>query len=85
MPNMDGYDTTREIRRLERWQRTSPQPIVALSAHAVSEFEEKALQSGMNDFLAKPVSKKELQSMLQSILEQKNARPSTAANLINDP
>lgn len=73
MPGGDGYETTREIRRLERWQNTQPQQIVALSAYAVSEFEEKAFKSGMNDFLAKPVSKSELQNMLMSIQKQKNA------------
>lgn len=84
MPGTDGYDTTREIRRLERWQRVRPQPIVALSAHAVSEFEDKALQCGMNDFLAKPVSKTELKNMLQTILEQKNSRRQKA-RAVSDP
>lgn len=84
MPGTDGYDTTREIRRLERWQRARPQPIVALSAHAISEFEEKALQCGMNDFLAKPVSKTELRNMLQTLLEQKNSRRQQVRE-ISDP
>lgn len=49
MPVMDGFEATREIRKL------STVPIIGLSAHAVEEQQRKALEHGMSDFITKPV------------------------------
>lgn len=60
MPNMDGYDTTRNIR-----QRNTQQPyIIAMTAHALEGDKEKCIAAGMNDYLAKPLRKHELINML---------------------
>lgn len=61
MPEMDGYETTREIRANPQWQHI---PIVALTAHAISGERERCLAVGMDDYLPKPFTRKELQNML---------------------
>jgi PAS domain S-box-containing protein len=58
MPEMDGYETTKEIRKLK--SLASKIPIIAMTAHATSEIEEKALNAGMNDYISKPFNPKKL-------------------------
>jgi CheY-like chemotaxis protein len=67
MPEMDGVDATRIIRSLpgEKYARL---PIVALTANVVGDVRSMFLQSGMNDFLAKPIGIRELESVLQAWL-----------------
>lgn len=55
MPVMDGYEACRRIRQLEQNGILDPVPILALTAHALPEHSEKALLSGMNDHIAKPI------------------------------
>ena len=54
MPNMDGYQATREIRRLDRPDAKSV-PIIAMTANAYREDIERALSAGMNGHVAKPI------------------------------
>ena len=58
MPVMDGYTATAEIRRVEGAERHTP--IVAFTASAGLRGRERCLQSGMDDFLEKPVNRDEL-------------------------
>lgn len=52
MPEMDGYQTTKRIRKLR--SPICEIPIIAMTAHASSSDEQKALKAGMNDYISKP-------------------------------
>lgn len=70
MPEMDGYEATRNIRQLDSKYKANI-PIIALTAAALKEVKEKVFASGMNDYLTKPFNPPELQKKLEHyILEQ---------------
>lgn len=56
MPEMDGFEATRSIRDIEQHSGRKPIPIVALTAHALQEHREAVFASGMNYYLAKPIT-----------------------------
>jgi len=60
MPIMDGYTATREIRAWERANGQRPVPVVALTAHALSNAAADALHAGCDAHLAKPVERDDL-------------------------
>ena len=62
MPEMDGYAATRAIRLLDRGRQL---PIVAMTANAMAEDRQFCLESGMNDYLAKPISTERLHDLLE--------------------
>ena len=62
MPVLDGFDATRAIRQDERGRRRTP--IVALTANTTPEDRARCFESGMDDFLAKPVRVEDLQAAL---------------------
>jgi CheY-like chemotaxis protein len=64
MPGMDGTEATRLIRALPK-ARFKTMPIIALSANAVIGARELFAESGMNDFLAKPINADELNRILR--------------------
>ena len=60
MPVMDGYSSTRAMRAYEQEHDRNKTPIVALTAHILDDEKQKCLDSGMDDYLSKPYSLKEL-------------------------
>ena len=62
MPEMDGYETMREIRKDPRWRNL---PMLALTAKAMKGDREKCLQAGASDYIAKPVNTDQLLSLLR--------------------
>lgn len=72
MPEMDGYEATRTIRKLEE-NSDNHVPIIALTASAMEEDRKKCLNVGMDEYLAKPIEKEELIRVLKK----------TARNLYN--
>jgi signal transduction histidine kinase/CheY-like chemotaxis protein len=73
MPEMDGFEATRQIRRLERQQKLPAVPIVALTAHILDEHRQHGSEAGMNDFLGKPLDSAKLYSTLEHYLQQPEA------------
>jgi CheY-like chemotaxis protein len=74
MPLMDGYEATGAIRALDRADARAV-PIVALTANAFKEDVDKALESGMNAHIAKPVEMDRLLEVLFEFLTAGRGRP----------
>ncbi len=73
MPEMDGYEATRIIRNDENLSGRKPIPIVALSAHAMRGDIDKALNSGMDDYITKPFKPSELYEVILKLTQSKTA------------
>jgi CheY-like chemotaxis protein len=62
MPEMDGYDTMQEIRKVPKFKQL---PILALTAKAMKGDREKCIDAGASDYIAKPVDTEQLLSLLR--------------------
>jgi PAS domain S-box-containing protein len=62
MPEMDGHEATREIRKQDRFSKL---PIIAVTARAMKDDQEKCLEAGANDYLSKPVDLEKLLSLIR--------------------
>jgi CheY-like chemotaxis protein len=56
MPELDGFDATRSIRRREREENAARHPIIALTANAMSGDAQRCLDAGMDGYIAKPIT-----------------------------
>jgi signal transduction histidine kinase/CheY-like chemotaxis protein/HPt (histidine-containing phosphotransfer) domain-containing protein len=77
MPVMDGFEATQQIRQLPQG-RGAALPIVALTANAMSGDDQKCLDAGMNDFLAKPYTLATLRAKLERWLPTNRVLPAAA-------
>ena len=62
MPDMDGYETMREIRKVPEFRTL---PILALTAKAMKGDREKCLDAGASDYISKPVNTNQLLSLMR--------------------
>ena len=95
MPLMDGYQATKAIRELESelaamenkdaTETMRRVPIIAMTAHAMREHKELCLEAGMDDFLSKPLTGKELLSMVEKWLKSRPRPSSLSGSTLNPP
>lgn len=71
MPEMDGLTATSHIRKLEKRNNSKPIPIIALTANVVKEDQVKYMNSGMNDFISKPIHPNILIQKIQKLFSSK--------------
>ena len=70
MPEMDGFTATREIRkREESGQLSGHLPIIALTANALKGDRERCLETGMDEYIMKPIEVDALQAVMRNILQ----------------
>jgi len=72
MPEMDGYETSRQIRAGKAGKMNKSIPIVAMTANAMVGDREKCLEAGMDDYVAKPINKDILLQKLYKYLTPEN-------------
>ena len=76
MPEMDGLEATRRIRALEQSDGRARTTIVAITAHAMAEDEERCLDAGMDAYVSKPVSMQMILTVLHPFASKKDeAKP----------
>ena len=80
MPIMDGLEATRQIRKIGGDAQTIP--IIALTANALKDDKERCLNSGMDDFISKPVSASQLKTCIYKHLTK---RAKTTENRLKSP
>ncbi len=76
MPIMDGLDATLRIRNGETGQANQNIPIIAMTAHVITEFREKCKSAGMNDFVSKPVDFYGLNEIIEKNISKHVSEPS---------
>lgn len=66
MPEMDGYEATQAIRAYDAEHELNS-IIIGLSAHSTTEYKDRALEAGMNDFLTKPVTTEDIEQVVERL------------------
>jgi len=68
MPNLSGIEATKKILKYEKIRKLKHTPVIALTANALVGDRQRFLESGMDEYLSKPISKKDLSLMLKKFL-----------------
>jgi osomolarity two-component system sensor histidine kinase NIK1 len=70
LPEMNGYEITRVIRTFEKENNIEkPVPIIALTANTYDNDKEKCFLAGMNDYMSKPFTAKQLTDLIESYID----------------
>ncbi len=77
MPVMDGFEATRQLREWEASEGRPRTPVVALTAHILSEHRERAREAGMDAHMAKPVELSQLREQVEHWVQFKESRVSS--------
>ncbi len=77
MPQMDGFEATAAIRQREKERDTGHLPIIAMTAHAMKGDRERCIDSGMDDYVSKPIQPKELAAAIARMLDLPSVAPGT--------
>jgi CheY-like chemotaxis protein/signal transduction histidine kinase len=85
MPRLDGYETSRRIRQKKAQSRNKHLPIIALTAHAMKGDRELCLAAGMDDYVSKPCSERQIKAILQKWLPHKVKRALAQQNIFLQP
>ena len=68
MPIMNGIESTKHIREIEKETQITATPIIAVTANALTGDKEKFIEAGMNDYIPKPYSEEDIVKVLQKYL-----------------
>lgn len=77
MPEMDGFEATREVRKREQG-RQEHIPVIAMTAHAMNGDRESCLNAGMDDYVAKPINREELRQAIERVIKARTEPVSSA-------
>lgn len=77
MPEMDGFEATGKIREWEKKVSIPTIPIIALTANAVLGDRQRCIEAGMNDYVTKPLDRKELFASIDRLLFPETQTPTT--------
>jgi len=73
MPEMNGFEATKQIRSRQSAVANHEVPIIAMTAHAVQGYRERCLEAGMNDYITKPIDPQVLSEALDKWLSKETA------------
>lgn len=83
MPQMNGYETTKNIRADEAARNLERVPVIALTAHALKEEIAKSLSAGCDRHLTKPISAENLQKAILEVVQSKSKTESSMSSMEN--
>jgi len=70
MPEMDGFEATRRIRRKTSENVNGSTPIIGMTAHALDNIREKCLAAGMDEYISKPFVPADLEKKLEQLVSK---------------
>jgi DNA-binding response OmpR family regulator len=80
MPEMDGFEATREIRKLEAGSGShGHMPIIAMTAYATEGDRERCLEAGMDDYVSKPISASKLFQAIEALVPPESEKKASAS------